>query len=153
MKLNGGGRTRSVSLSLLLLLLIRLRRTKVAVGDHHALKQVFVRYTTCVGCTTSGVEHNHASQDWVFPPRRSLLSIPAQNTEMKLIVDTGNDDDSLIIELAQGIWGIFTVPVDLGQANSGAVQWSNDQKPAAPRPWRRGSGHAATLSKPPPPRC
>ena len=68
-----------------------------------ALLALLTRYITFCGCTTSGVEHTHTIQDWLFPKRRKRLSNESANDEIKIIKDRNQHDESDIVEYAQDL--------------------------------------------------
>ena len=74
------------------------------------LTQLLARYGAYSGCTTSGVEHCHSIQDWLWPGRRGSLKCDRENDEMQIVADKemlehiGMDAG---IEMARRIWRIF----------------------------------------------
>ncbi len=59
------------------------------------------------GCTTSGVEHVHSIQEWLWPKRRNHQSCHRENDEIKLVHDLEYLDVAEIIEFAQILWTVF----------------------------------------------
>lgn len=74
------------------------------------LTQLLARYGAYSGCTTSGVEHCHSIQDWLWPPRRRNLLCDRENDEMQIVMDQDMTERlgmDAAIEMARRIWRIF----------------------------------------------
>ncbi len=68
------------------------------------LKQTQIRHKTFSGATTSGIEHAHNSQGWLFPRRRGRLRTLAENAEMRLVFDYKECEEQLVIDTARSLW-------------------------------------------------
>lgn len=94
----------------------RLSTSHITVKDNHpinVLTPVFYRYAAWCGCTTSGQEHVHSTQERTLTPRRGCMSDQLENDGLKLIVDKRVDEVDMVISMAQGIWVELYGPVRL----------------------------------------
>lgn len=76
---------------------------EAATQRHGTLQHVLARYGAFGGCTTSGVEHVHSIQSWLWPKRRAMLTTARENDEIKSLVDMYLLDDDTI-EVAREVW-------------------------------------------------
>ena len=102
-----------------------------------ALEKALARKCAFSGCTTSGVEHNHSRQDWLFTKRRPT-SLQTELDEIAIVVDLDQDSSELpaILELAQAIWrklytGVRARPHGRPRADKGGTRTLKDNTFAA----------------------
>ena len=72
--------------------------------DVMQLRDVITKYVTAGGTTTSGIEHAHNTQDWLFTRRRGRLLNSNEVTEMKLVHDFDQSEELGTIHGARIIW-------------------------------------------------
>ena len=71
------------------------------------LASLLNRSVTLTGCTTSGVEHVHGKQDWVFTKRRNRLGNERENDEIKIHCDWKVEESIKVIQLSRSVWKVF----------------------------------------------
>ena len=76
-------------------------------GRSPALSAALARYSSCSGCTTSGVEQLHSLQDWLWPKRRGQIQPGRAEAEMKIVVDAAEYDKQATLQAAQGVWKTY----------------------------------------------
>lgn len=84
----------------------------------HELGTILTHCACLSGSTTSGVEHGHSLQDWLFTRRRACLQVSTECDEMKLVHDFTDKEMSIVLELAQEIWCVFY----------GAPRWAHGRR-------------------------
>eukprot|EP00969_Alexandrium_andersonii_P204511 9037286-Alexandrium_andersonii.AAC.1 len=105
-------------------------------ADH--LRHMLVRLAACVGCTTSGVEHQHAQQDRILSGLKSCREC-VEVDRLKLAVDYDPSESSRAVGLAIKLW----------QSNYGKVRKRDVKRidSGIGRPQTRGKTLAAFIRR------
>ena len=99
----------------------------------HELRKIVLRLGTSSGMTTTGVEHVHNLQQWLFDGRRGSMQATTENDEMKLVSDIRTDDVDVIVDCAQCVWSeLYGAPRAHDLTQPTATQGKRGSRPDKP---------------------